>query len=62
MLAENLKKAREKKGFSQEELAKSAGTTQQAYSLFELGLKVPSVPTLVLLAKKLETSVDELVK
>ena len=62
MLSENLKKARERKGFSQDEVAKSAGTTQQAYSLFELGLKIPSVPTLVLISKKLETSVDDLVK
>lgn len=62
MLAENLKKAREKKKLSQEKLAKAAGITQQAYSLFENGLKVPNVATLVLLAKELEISVDELVK
>lgn len=62
MLAENLKIAREKKKISQELLAKNAGITQQAYSLFENGLKVPNVATLVLLAKELEVSVDELVK
>lgn len=62
MLAENLKKAREKKGFSQELLAKNVGITQQMYSIYELGLKAPSVATLVLLAKELEISIDELVK
>lgn len=62
MLSENLKKAREKKGFSQDEVAKSAGLTQQAYSLFELGLKTPSVATLVLLAKKLEVTETELLR
>lgn len=62
VLAENLKKARTKKKISQLELAKSVGLTQQAYSLFELGLKCPSVSTLVLLSKELGVSIDELVK
>ncbi len=62
MLSENLKKKREGKNLSQEKLAKSVGISQQAYSFFEKGLKIPSLSVAVLLAKELDTTVDELVK
>lgn len=62
MLSENLKIKREEKGLSQMEIAKSVGVSQQAYCSFENGLKVPSLPVAVALAKELETSLDDLVK
>ena len=62
MLSENLKIKREEKGLSQVEIAKSVGVSQQAYSSFESGLKVPSLPVAVALAKALESSLDDLVK
>ncbi|MBQ8319430.1 MAG: helix-turn-helix transcriptional regulator [Clostridia bacterium] len=62
MLAENLKEARKKKGLSQEDVAKKAGISQQAYSYYENGLKVPTLPTIKVIAETLETSIDDLVK
>ncbi len=62
MLCENLKKAREKKGFSQKEVADLIGISQVALHYFETGLKVPSVPTLISLSSVLEESMDALVK
>ena len=62
MLSENIKKAREELGLSQEDVAKSVGITQPAYSYIENGFKNPSVPTLVRLSKVLKVSIDELTK
>lgn len=60
MLSDNLKIARKSAGLSQGEVAEGAGITQQAYSLFEKGLKMPSVIVLSALADVLETTTDKL--
>lgn len=61
MLAENLKKARLKKGLTQIEISKRIGITQSGYSYLECGGK-PTYDTLVKIAKVLDVSVDELTK
>lgn len=62
MLAENLKKARLKKGLTQVQVSKMVGITQSGYSYLECGNGKPTYDTLVKLAKVLEVSVDELSK
>lgn len=62
MLAQSLKAARVAKGISQEQLAKSVGISQQAVNQYEKGLVVPSLPTMIELAKALGITIDELVK
>ena len=61
MIAERLIAAREKTGLSQTEVAKRIGATQAAVSYFEMGLKIPSVPTLLSLARLYNVSMDYLV-
>ena len=60
MIAERLIAAREKTGLSQTEVAKRIGATQAAISYFEQGLKIPSVPVLLNLAKLYNVSMDYL--
>lgn len=62
MLAENLKKAREKTGLTQVEVAKMLGITQVAYSHYESERKAPTVFMLRDIAKVLQTTTDELLK
>ena len=62
MLGENIKKAREKIGMKQIELAEAVGVAQSAIVYFEKGYRNPSVHTLKLLSKVLGKSIDELVK
>ena len=61
-LADNIKRLREKKHFSQTELGKEVGVSQQAILGFEKGKIKPDVYTAVALAKKLDTTVEELVR
>lgn len=61
MIAERLTAAREKVGLSQSEVARRIGATQAAISYFEQGLKIPSVPVLLNLAKLYNVSMDYLV-
>lgn len=60
MIAERLTAAREKVGLSQSEVARRIGATQAAISYFEQGLKIPSVPVLLNLAKLYNVSMDYL--
>lgn len=60
MLFENLRRARETLGLSQEDVAKRIGVAQQTYSAFERGLKTPSVAVLMALADVLGATTDEL--
>lgn len=61
MIAERLVEAREKTGLSQSEVARRIGATQAAISYFEQGLKIPSVPVLLNLARLYNVSMDYLV-
>lgn len=58
--AERLKEARQKKGFSQPELAKMVKVSQSAISYFESGDKTPSGNVSSLLADALGVSLDYL--
>lgn len=62
MLGDELKKAREKKGVSQRTVAKQAGISQQALSLFERGENIPTIKTLYRLALLLEVPLNQLLK
>lgn len=63
MLAQNIKKYRQKLKLSQEELARKAGITYSTLIKLESGAnKNPTVKTLQQLAKALGISIDQLLK
>ena len=57
MLNENIKKLRQEKGLSQEELAIKLNVVRQTLSKWENGLSVPDSSMLITLADELDTSV-----
>ena len=62
-LAENLKKLREKRGLSQDRLAKLADVANNTIIKIEQGENInPTLDTLKKVAKALEVSVDDLIK
>jgi len=61
MLGEQLRKARNKAGLTQEELAFRAGVSLQYVSLLELGEKSPTVDTLIKLCKAMGASAGKIV-
>lgn len=62
-LAKNLKKLREKKGLSQDRLAKLADVANNTIIKIEQGENInPILDTLKKIAKALDTSIDELIK
>jgi len=63
MLVGNLRKLREKKGLSQDRLAKLADVANNTIIKIEQGEnKNPTLETLNKIAKALEISIDELIK
>lgn len=60
MLNENLKFFRNKKGLTQEEIAKSLKVTRQTISKWEKGISVPDADMLVKISDLLGVSVSEL--
>ncbi|HEC92651.1 MAG TPA: XRE family transcriptional regulator [Candidatus Atribacteria bacterium] len=63
MYLKNLKKLRQKKGWSQEKLAREADISYNTLIKIERGrIKNPKLETLIKLAKALGVSIDELVK
>jgi len=61
-LSNNLKKLREKKGLSQDRLAKLADVANNTIIKIEQGENInPTLDTLKKMAKALEVSVDELI-
>ena len=61
-LAVNIKKLREKKGLSQDRLAKLANVANNTIIKIEQGENInPTLDTLKKIAKALETSIDELI-
>ena len=59
--AENVKRLREEKNYTQAELAKLVGISQPTINDYEKGRKVPTIVTAVDLARKLDTTVEKLV-
>lgn len=61
MVGKNIKKAREAKGISQEQLAERLNVTRQAVSNWERGKTEPDIQMLQQLSEVLEVSVEELI-
>jgi len=63
MYLKNLKKLRQKKGWSQEKLAREASISYNTLIKIERGgIKNPKLETVIKLAKALGVSVDDLIK
>lgn len=58
---DNLKELRLERNLGQVELAKAVGVSKGVISLWENGLREPSMYSLIALAKFFNTSIDELV-
>lgn len=58
--AENLREIRERRGFSQNELAEMTDLTQGAISKFESGRTNPNTRTIKIIANALNVTYDEL--
>ncbi len=58
---ENLKELRQEKFLGQVELAKAIGVSKGVISLWENGLREPTMHSLIVLAKFFNISIDELV-
>lgn len=56
----NLKQARVKKGFTQEDVSRNLGMSRGAYTNYELGKRDPDTETLVKLADLLGVTTDYL--
>ena len=57
---DNLRTARERKGFSQKEMAEKIGVAKSTYSLYESGNREPNVQTIKRISDTLNVSADEL--
>lgn len=57
---DNLRIARERRGFSQKEMAEKIGVAKSTYSLYESGNREPNVQTIKKIADILNVSADEL--
>lgn len=56
ILQQNIKKFRQKKGFTQEKLSELCGISSDYLSEIERGKKVPSMKRFLLIAEKLDIS------
>lgn len=56
----NIKAIRQRRGMTQQELAKHLGITQARISEYEMGIKAPTVHRLPLIARALGVEVGEL--
>lgn len=61
-LGDNIKKAREKFGYTQAECAELVGVSQPTYSLYENSKRTPTIDKGVKIAKALGTTCEELVE
>ncbi|HFK1683818.1 TPA: helix-turn-helix domain-containing protein [Bacillus tropicus] len=61
-LGEQLKKLRESKGFSQEDVAKKIGVTRQAVYKWGNDKSYPDIDNLILLSEMYNVTLDELIK
>jgi transcriptional regulator with XRE-family HTH domain len=60
MIGSRLKELRQRRGYSQEELAKLIGTTQRQVSKYEIGENQPTSSVIVAFANTLDTTTDYL--
>ncbi|CAI8950173.1 XRE family transcriptional regulator [Bacillus sp. IT-79MI2] len=61
-LGSQLKKFRESKNFSQEDVARKVGVTRQAVYKWESNKSYPDIDNLILLSELYEVTIDELIK
>ncbi|CDN39351.1 helix-turn-helix domain-containing protein [Bacillus thuringiensis] len=61
-LGTQLKKFRELKSFSQEDVARKVGVTRQAVYKWESNKSYPDIDNLILLSELYEVTIDELIK
>ncbi|PEC23719.1 helix-turn-helix domain-containing protein [Bacillus cereus] len=61
-LGEQIKKLRESKGFSQEDVAKKIGVTRQAVYKWENDKSCPDIENLILLSEMYNVTLDKLIK
>lgn len=61
-LGTQLKKIRELKSFSQEDVARKVGVTRQAVYKWESNKSYPDIDNLILLSELYEVTIDELIK
>jgi len=61
-IGKNLKLLRNRKKFSQEEVAKSLGFTRSSYSGYENGVAQPNIESLILFSDFYKVSVDDLIR
>ncbi|VIJ08204.1 helix-turn-helix domain-containing protein [Bacillus thuringiensis] len=61
-LGSHLKKFRESKSFSQEDVARKVGVTRQAVYKWESNKSYPDIDNLILLSELYEVTIDELIK
>ena len=61
-LGSQLKRFRESKSFSQEDVARKVGVTRQAVYKWESNKSYPDIENLILLSKLYEVTIDELIK
>lgn len=57
----NLKREREKKGYTQKEFAKLCGIGNSTYNQYETGRRQPDLDTMILISNTLNVSIDELI-
>ena len=62
MLGEQIKRCREKRGFTQEQLAEKIGVSIETISSIERGIKMPRLQNFVAIANQLGVSADELLQ
>lgn len=60
IFSENLKAGRERAGLSRQDMADTLGISVSAYGNYETGYRAPKLEMLPVIAKKLSTSIDEL--
>ncbi|MED0963280.1 MULTISPECIES: helix-turn-helix domain-containing protein [Bacillus cereus group] len=61
-LGSQLKRFRESKSFSQEDVARKVGVTRQAVYKWESNKSYPDIDNLILLSELYEVTIDELIK
>ena len=62
MLGEQIKRCREKRGFTQEQLAEKIGVSIETISSIDRGIKMPRLQNFVAIANQLGVSADELLQ
>jgi transcriptional regulator with XRE-family HTH domain len=57
-----IKQARESKGITQRDIAKELNMTQQQYHKIENNMNVPGIDKIVMIAKYLNVSIEDLIQ